>query len=113
MPTSRFDHCMKINDWTAVAVPRLALKTNTMLLDQFYYSIQSKGPKNQRPGELHACTSAIVLLKAASVLGEEFELKALKHISPLSKSTGNSKRVEEAIRLLEQRDFIEIVDETD
>ena len=54
-----------------------------------------------------------MLLKAASVLGEEFELKALKYISPLSKSGTNTKRVEEAIRLLEQRDFIEIVDETD
>ena len=54
-----------------------------------------------------------MLLKAASVLGEEFELKALKYISPLSKSASNTKRVEEAIRLLEQRDFIEIVDETD
>lgn len=54
-----------------------------------------------------------MLLKAASVLGEEFEIKALKQISPFPKSNSSSKRVEDAIRLLEQRDLIEIVDETD
>ena len=56
---------------------------------------------------------AIVLLKAASVLGEEFDMKALKQISPFPKGANSSKRVEEGISLLEQRDFIEIVDETD
>ena len=54
-----------------------------------------------------------MLLKAASVLGEEFELKALKHISPFPKSANSQKRIEDSVRLLEQRDFIEIVDETD
>ena len=75
-PTDKFYHCVQTNDWTRVPVPRIALKQTSMLLDNFYYSIQSKG-KNKRPGELEGCTTAIVLLKAASVLGEEFELKAL------------------------------------
>mgnify|MGYP007058519337 CR=1 FL=1 len=39
VPTGKFAHCMQINDWTAVPVPRLALKINTQMLDQFYYSI--------------------------------------------------------------------------
>ena len=111
-PNDKFYHCIQINDWTAIPVPRLSLKMTSQYLDQFYYSIQSKG-KNCRPGELHGCTTAIVILKAASVLGEEFELKALKQISPFPKSASSAKRVEDAIRLLEQRDFIEIVDETD
>ena len=46
MATSKFEHCLIINDWTAVPVPRLALKMNTQLLDNFYYSIQSKEAKN-------------------------------------------------------------------
>ena len=54
-----------------------------------------------------------MLLKAASVIGEEFELKALKFISPFPKSATSGKRVEDAIRLLERSDLIEIVDETD
>ena len=66
-----------------------------------------------RPGELQNCVSSIVLLKAASVLGEEFELKALKQISPFPKSVTSASRVEDSIRVLEQHDFIEIVDETD
>ena len=79
------------------------------MLDQYYFSIKLRKP--QRPGELQSCISAIVLLKAASVLGEEFEMKALKQISPFPKSANSSKRVEDAIGLLEQRDFIEIVDQ--
>lgn len=47
------------------------------------------------------------------MLGEEFEMKALKQISPFPKSASASKRVEEAIWHLEQRDLIEIVDELD
>lgn len=39
VPTGKFVHCMQINDWTAVPVPRLALKISTQMLDQFYYSI--------------------------------------------------------------------------
>ena len=111
-PTEKYQHCKEINDWTKLAVPRLALKTYAQMIDHFYYSIQTKG-KNQRPGEVQACTSAIVLLKAASVVGEEFEMKALKHVAPFPKVASSGKRIEEAVRLLEQRDFIEIVDETD
>ena len=107
-------YCMQINDWTRVPVPRLALKINSQHLDKYYFSVQMKErTKTLRPGELQLCTSSIVLLKAASVLGEEFELKALKHISPFPKSANSQKRIEDSVRLLEQRDFIEIVDETD
>jgi len=110
-PTEKFDYCVSINDWSMVPVPRIALKINTQLLDQYYFSVKNKIA--QRPGELQSCITAIVILKAAAVLGEEFEMKALKQISPFPKSANSSKRIEEAINLLEQRDFIEIVDETD
>ena len=93
-------------------MPRLALKINLQILDYYYYSVAQKGSK-ARAGELQGVTSSIVLLKAASVLGEEFELKALKHISPFPRGANAAKRVEDAVRLLEQRDLIEIVDETD
>ena len=53
--------------------------------------------KNLRPGEIQGTTSALVLLKAASVLGEEFELRALKDISPFPKSSATHKRVVDAI----------------
>ena len=84
-PTDKFNHCQFINDWTSLPVPNLAFKINCTLLDEFYYSYMVKGPQ-LRPGELETCTTNIVLLKSASVLGEEFELKALKKISPFPKN---------------------------
>ena len=41
-PTDKFDYCESINDWSLVPVPRLALKINTQLLDQFYFSVKNK-----------------------------------------------------------------------
>ena len=40
-------------------------------------------------------------------------MKALKQIMPFPKSANSQKRVEDSIGLLDQRDFIEIVDELD
>ena len=37
----------------------------------------------KKPGDLEACITSIVILKAAVVLGEEFELRALKKVQPL------------------------------
>lgn len=112
-PTDKFSHCLFINDWTSLPVPNIAFKINCTLLDEFYYSVMVKGPQ-VRPGELETCTTNIVLLKSASVLGEEFELKALKRISPFPKNQSvGGNREEHGLRQLEQNDFIEIVDETD
>ena len=46
----------------------------------------------------------------ASVLGREFQFEALKYISPLQRNVHHTKRIEAAIKLLEQRDFIEVMD---
>ena len=59
------------------------------------------------------CSTSLVMLKAASILGEEFEFKALKHINPFPKKANSDKIVSESIKLLEQKDFIQIVNETD
>ena len=85
----------------------MAFKINTAMLDQYFYQIQqrNKGP-NKKPGELEMCSTSLVMLKAASILGEEFEFKALKHINPFPKKTNSDKIVSESIKLLEQKDFI-------
>ena len=70
-----------IDDWTTVPVPRLSLRINMQSFSQCFYSIQTKGKR--RPGELQGAITALVLLKVASVLGREFQLEALKFISPL------------------------------
>jgi len=43
VPQDSFISCMRLNDWTPVPVPRLALKRVIQGSSQFVYSIQSKG----------------------------------------------------------------------
>ena len=59
---------------------------------------------------MELAATAVVLLKTASVLGREFSVDALKHISPLIKDTNHDKRVDDAIAALEKADLLEIVD---
>ena len=55
--------------------------------------------------------TAVVLLQVASVLGREFSVDALKHISPLPKDANHDKRVDDAIATLEKADLLETVDQ--
>ena len=95
-----------------VPCPRIAIKIRLQRYSQFLYSIHSKG-KNSKPGEAQEATLALVLMIVASVLGIDFELKALKHIAPLPKTAHSMRLVESCIRLLEQYDLIEMVDMKD
>jgi len=45
------------------------------------------------------------------VLGKEFTIEALKHISPLKKDLRHDKKVEDSIKLLASRDLLEVIDE--
>ena len=74
----KFDLCYELSDWKTVPVPRLALKQMCTHLDRYLYAVQNK--RNKKPGEVEACVTSIVMLKSATVLGDEFELKALAQI---------------------------------
>ena len=100
-----------MSDFKTVPVPRLALKLACTQLDKYLYSVQNKRPS--KPGEVEACVTSIVMLKAATVLGDEFELKALAQIQPLREKNNTIKGVKHSLCLLEQADLIEILDETD
>jgi hypothetical protein len=108
--TVRFQHLQKLNDYVTVPVPRFAIKHNVSMIDKFLKSITNKPSK--RPGELEACVKAIVMLKAATVLGDEFDLKSLKAVNPLRVSE-SIESLKQLLKLLESHDFIEILDETD
>lgn len=84
IPSKKFLQYQKINDWSTVPVPRIAIKINCALFDKFL-SKMIQNP-NKRPGELENAVKALVILKAATTLGEEFELNALKAINPLRQS---------------------------
>ena len=109
--TKKFDLCLSLNDWKQVPVPRLALKLTCTHLDKYLYAIQNKKPN--KPGEIEACVTSIVMLKSATVLGDEFELKALTQIQPLRQTNNSNKYVKEYLKLLEKADLVEILDETD
>ena len=85
------------------------MKQTMQSLSWFFFTIKNKGP-NLKPGELNNATTAIILLKVATVLGREFQIDALKYISPLSKCGNTDKQIDEIIRMLEMHDFIEMID---
>jgi len=107
---SKFKNCLKLSDFTTVPTPRLAVKINCSYLDRFLNSIMSK--VNKRPGELESAVKSLVIMKSATVLGEEFELRALQAINPM-KIGMTTKQIKQSLQQLESNNFIEIIDETD
>ena len=107
----KFDLCFELHDWKTVPVPRVALKQMCTHLDRYLYAVQTK--RNKKPGEVEACVTSIVMLKSATVLGDEFELKALAQIQPMRQANSSNKYLKESLKLLEKADLIEFVDETD
>ena len=79
--TEKFKQSYRIDNWNSLPVPRHAMKQTMQSLSYFFFSIKSKGA-NLKPGELNNATTAIILLKVATVLGREFQIDALKYISP-------------------------------
>lgn len=49
-------------------VPRIAIKKNLAMIDRFLSSVSFK--VKRRPEELQNCVKAIVMMKAASVIGD-------------------------------------------
>lgn len=58
-----------------------------------------------------AFRKGILLLKSAAVIGEVFGSRILQHINPLRNESHKS--ILQVLKILEQKDFIEILDETD
>lgn len=76
--TDLFLKCEALCDFTAVPLPRVAVKINCSFIDTYIRNIQMK--VKQRKGEIEKAMRGVVLLKAASVIGEEFELSMLAKI---------------------------------
>lgn len=51
------------------------------MIDKFVHTVTTK--QSIRPGELELCMKAVVMMKAATVLGDDFELSALLALNPL------------------------------
>ena len=56
--------------------------------------------------------TSIVVLKSAVVIGDEFELRTLKNVMPLSRIR-SEKMLLNCMKFLEMHEMIEILDETD
>jgi len=106
----KFITCMNLNDYSPVPVPRFAIKINTSQVDKYLQATLTK--TRQKPGEVDTVVKSIVILKAATILGDEFELKALTAIQPLrGKETLASMAT--YIKCLEAADFLEVLDGDD
>ena len=103
-PSEKFMSCVKHDDWSPLVTPQLSKKICSEILSSFLHT------KSKKPGYEAALATAVVQLKTASVLGREFSIDALKHISTLPRDSQFNKRVDDAITALEKADLLEIVD---
>lgn len=97
---------LKLNDWAPLPVPELMASINGHLLDQ--YMKQGHKPSSSFA---HHKVKGIILLKAASVIGEIFTLKQLESISPLLNE--DTETIMEILLDLQACDFIEVIDDND
>ena len=110
LPTPEYVKCRNLKDWNSVPVPRVAMKMICSKFDDII-RINKDNPK-KRPGDFELCMTSIVVLKSAVVLGDEFELRALKNVQPLSRIRSD-KMLLNCLKFLEMHEMIEILDETD
>ena len=106
-PTQLFRKCRQRQDWSLVPVPGLSQKINCSLVDGFIKEMRSK----QNKVDAETAVKGALLLKSAAVIGEVFGSRVLQHINPLRGET--HKGLLHVLRILEARDFIEVLDETD
>lgn len=102
----KFFDCYKMNDWAPLSVPDLMTSINGQLLDQYL-----KEGRRINSSFLQDKVKGIILLKAASVIGEVFSLKQLEFISPMINEDIDT--LMEILMDLQARDFIEIIDDND
>ena len=81
------------------------------MLDNYVLKISDKKPK--RPGEYETSIKSILLMKAASILGDEFETESLQSVFNQVRKQTSQKDFFQCIKMLEQNSFIEVMDETD
>ena len=103
---NKFYGIYQLNDWATLPVPDIMCSINGRLLDQ--YMKESNKPSGSFD---HRKVKGIILLKAASVIGEIFTLKQLEFVSPLINE--DIETIMEILIDLQAKDFIEIIDDND
>ena len=86
VPNESFEQCMKLHDFTTIPSPSPVHKRRLKNLDD--YLKMGRTQNNQRKQEL--VIKGIMLMKAASCIGDEFGTQALKKILPLRNESHGS-----------------------
>lgn len=105
-----FEKCIHLNDYLTCPAPRIAIKQNLALIDNYVNKMTMKEAK--RPGELEECMKSVVLMKAATVIGDDFDSKSIMASNPL-RSNETPESIAKMLKLLEAENFIEILDESE
>ena len=104
----KLQRAMMLQNYSKIPVPPKAHKKRLMNIDQFLKKGRSVG-NNLRKQEM--TVKGLMIMKAASIIGEELGTSALKTILPLRQETHGS--ILANLKELEQQELIEILDETD
>ncbi len=107
--TPKFDECINLDDFLTCPAPRIAIKQNLAMIDKYQQTCQQK--QNKRPGELEQVMKSIVMMKAATVLGDFFDSKSLQAMNPL-RQMETIPSLNKMLKMLEAAGFIEIQDES-
>jgi hypothetical protein len=84
--TEKLTKCRLLQNYTKVPVPSLAIKKRLRNLDNYLKEGRSKGILRKQ----EIAVKGLMLLKTASIIGEEFGTAALKKIIPLRNETHGS-----------------------
>lgn len=106
--SAKFSECIDLQNFLWCPVPRIAMKVNLALVDQYITLKKTE----KRPNAMEDCIKSVIMLKAATLLGDSFDTMSLQSLSPLQQK----ETVEQLNRYLKQLEafgFIEIVDESD
>jgi hypothetical protein len=105
--TEMLKKCRLLGNYTNIPVPSFAIKKRLKNLD--FFLMEGRSKRILRKSEL--AVKCLMLLKTASIIGEEFGTCALKKILPLRSETHGS--ILALLKELETAELIEILDETD
>ena len=84
--TEKLSMCRKLQNYTGIPVPSLAIKKRYRNLDNFLKQGRAKGILRKQ----EIAVKGLMILKSASIIGEEFGTMALKKIIPLRNETHGS-----------------------
>ena len=77
--SQKFRECIDLQNFLWCPVPRIAMKVNLALVDRYITTKKTE----KRPNAMEDCIKSVIMLKAATLLGDNFDTMSLQSLNPL------------------------------